>query len=164
MIRKAKFSDAVFIQKIRLTSIKHICSSDYSKIQIDAWLSRKITIEQIRDEVKDDVVEVIETNSRIWGYSHYKKYIVNNVPKVVIVALYIAPNAIGRGFGKELLESIIKKTKSWQYEYIELQSTITAKDFYKKNEFYVKNRSKIIINSVNIPFFTMERSVKDYQR
>lgn len=112
-----------------MRSIREVCSKDYSKEQIDGWGGRPFDADHWRRAIDDQHVWVVDSNGIVQGLG----YLVYSDERHVasILALYLVPEVIGKGFGREMVAQFIEKALHLGACKISLASTCTAKVFYE---------------------------------
>ena len=128
-VRRATLSDAFGIHQAHMKSITEICSKDYDEEQIEAWGNRPYNEESRIEAIKNDYVWVVESNKRIEGYAYLKIFDEHNYGE--IWGLYLTPIVCGKGFGRIIIELIIKEARKLKLKKIYLSSTKTSKKFYE---------------------------------
>lgn len=132
LIRKAIPKDAEGIHQAHMKSIQEICSKDYSVNEILAWGHRPYLEDQQVEEIKNDLVWVIEDNGSIEGYGHLMLFEKDGLMRGHILGLYLTPKVVGRSFGKAIVDLMMEEIKSANVKLVTLESTITAQNFYRK--------------------------------
>lgn len=128
LIRRARSEDAAKIINAHRRSIREVCSRDYSPDQIAVWSGRDFQETRWHQTIDRDIVWVIaDTANNIFGFGHLQ--IRGNVAEVM--GLYFVPEAIGRGFGKQMIRLMHKECESNSVQSISLTGTKTAKKFYE---------------------------------
>ena len=115
-----------------MKSIQEICSKDYSVNEILAWGHRPYQEDQQVEEIKNDLVWVIEDNGSIEGYGHLMLFEKGGLMRGHILGLYLTPKVVGRSFGKAIVDLMLEEIKSANVKLVTLESTITAQNFYRK--------------------------------
>ena len=153
-IRRAKHEDAEGIIIAHVSSIRNICSKDYTPAQIEAWAGRKFRAELWCQTIDRDYVWIIEHEGKILGFGHLA---LMSEELGEIMGLYLIPPAIGKGLAKALFAELFKTCQDNQLKKINLHATITAKSFYETLGFYQSGSDDTIkMQGVAIPCFPME--------
>ena len=111
-----------------MISIKEICSKDYTPLQIKAWGGREFFSGYMAVVDEDCPAWVIKEGSEIHGLCRLTLPKVGDIAN--ISALYIAPSATGRGFGKEFISLAKLTAMKSGFQRMYTDSTKTAKSFY----------------------------------
>ena len=153
-IRQAKIEDSKSIALLCRNTIKYVNSKDYTKSQIDAWLTKNTT-----KHMRDSFLRV--NRSKFVMLEDYKiiGVVSAKLDKKEISGLYINRKYIGRKIGKQLLQKMEDDMLSKKISIIKLHSTITAFNFYK-SQGYIKIRDEShIINGVSIPTILTKKNL-----
>lgn len=155
LIRRANSSDAEGIIGAHLSSIKNVCSKDYTKVQIEAWArGRNEKPEFMRQAIQRDFVWVVESQLRILGFSQLA---IMDDENAEVMGLYLMPKALGQGLGKELLHQILEVCRDRKLKSLSLLSTLTARKFYEGHGFVLQLPvTTILIQNVPVPCYAME--------
>jgi len=132
LIRRAVVQDAEAIHRAHMKSIQEICSKDHSPQEIQAWGHRPYREDQRVDSIQNDLVWVVEDSGLIEGYGHLKIFEKDGVKRGYISGLYLTPKIIGKSFGKTILDLMMEELRSAGVKRISLESTMTARNFYRK--------------------------------
>ena len=131
---------------------------DYTSEQIAAWGGRLFNADNLKNNIDQDVIWVVECNGRVQGFGHLKKTKVQSQETAFILALYLAPEALGVGAGQKILNHLETQAKEWGFKEIYLESTLRALGFYVKNGFNVTGPvTSCKINGTPIPCHPMKR-------
>lgn len=153
-IRPAKHEDAEDIIKVHVTSIRTICSKDYSPMQIQAWAGRKFRPELWKHTIDRDFVWIVENNLQILGFGHLA---IMSEQIGEIMGLYFIPPALGQGLGKKMFKTMLDVAQEHKLLKLSLYSTITAKSFYQMLGFFQSAGDDTIeMQGIAIPCFPME--------
>jgi len=132
-IRRARQEDAEGIIAAHRRSIREVCVADYSSEQIAAWSGRDFRIDRWHQSMERDLVWVVADESdRIFGFGHLQ---FSDQGTAQLAGLYFAPEIIGRGFGRKLVEQIKEECAKREVAEIHLTASKTAKQFYLKAGF-----------------------------
>lgn len=131
-IRRAEHRDAEAIIIAHVSSIREVCAKDYTPEQIKAWAGRKFKANLWCQTMDRDLVWVVEVEGIVRGYGHLA---IMGEGKAEVMGLYLAPEALGKGAGKELFKMILTEARKNGASDIELHSTLTAKTFYERQGF-----------------------------
>lgn len=134
-VRRAMIKDAEDIHNAHMTSIQKICSKDHSKEEIAVWGHRPFNKAQREFSIKNDLVLVAEKSSRIEGYCHIRSFEKDNLKQAHIFGLYLTPEVLGVSVGQTMIDTILEQCRYHGVDKVTLESTITAKSFYKKMGF-----------------------------
>lgn len=151
-IRLAQDGDYAAIARLHRQTIRHINSKDYPEDAIQVWSARS-NAQRFRgnaDRCKRWVAIMDEKiigfcdhgfNGELWG-------------------LYVHKDYGGRGIGSRLLQIAEKSLKKLGFKKITLQSTITAKDFYKKHDYKVLKKAFHPVGDKKLLIFLMYKKIR----
>lgn len=134
-VRKATPKDAEAIHRAHMKSIQEICSKDHSPQEIQAWGHRPYQEDRRVNSIKNNLVWVVEDNGSIEGYGGLKIFEKDGVKRGHIFGLYLTSEAVGKSFGKAIVELMMEEINFAKVKQVSLESTITARNFYKKMGF-----------------------------
>lgn len=156
-IRLAKQEDKFGIHQSHMESIRKVCAKDYSPEQIKAWGHRDFHPNKRTKLIESESVWVLEEDGKIYGHSEIGQ---TDDGQAYIYGLYFLPEAIGKGFGKKMLNLMESKAKSWGCAQIKLHSTITALTFYEKFGYaQICGADQVILGGVELPCFGMVKEI-----
>lgn len=131
-IRFAKPGDEPAIHDAHMRSIREICVKDHGTEEIKGWGHRELG-DRWTKEIQNGTVWVVERNGCIHGVGYIRFYVSDESIKLgYIHALYLTPEAHGRGLGLRLLEILVDRAKLERAKAVKLESSITAHNFYLK--------------------------------
>ena len=123
-IRKASNSDKGNISRLHIASIRKLCGSYYTHQQLNAWTSvlAPSAYDQALKEKLFLVAEDSENNLLGIGILDFENK--------EISAIYVLPDAVGKGVGSKLLNELEKIARNNGIFEITVHSTLNAKGFY----------------------------------
>lgn len=153
-IRRARKEDATGIIGAHRRSIREVCSRDYTPEQIAAWSGRDFQEVRWHETMDRDIVWVVaDASDNIYGFGHLKLI----TESAELMGLYFVPEAIGRGFGKKMIELMRKECDLKKIKTISLTGTKTAKKFYEVAGFaQVGPMKEVSIGGIPIGVFQMQ--------
>ena len=134
-IRRAALQDARGIHEAHMTSILEVCSNEHSPEEIEVWGKRPYDAEARIKSIQEDLVWVVEDHGVIQGYACVVRKEWNGVKRARLMALYLTPNVLGHGVGKDLLQLALRQIQLEGMSEISLLSTLNAHSFYLKHGF-----------------------------
>jgi methyltransferase (TIGR00027 family) len=148
MIRIALPDDALAIHNLHTRSVRGLCTRDYPKEVIEAWLLGR-SPEGYRGIAKKEMY-VFEEGGAICGFSH--------VVPIYGVALFVDPDHTKRGVGRALFEHALALIRASGSVPVPFEATITALPFYLKmgcteirRSFVEKNHVKVETVLMRLP-------------
>ncbi len=134
-IRKAKPEDAQGIHEAHMRSIREVCSKDHSSEEIQGWGNRPFREQDRINAINNHWVWVIDISGKIEGFGHFSLITKDENLYGHIMGLYLAPEALGKGYGVKIVQMMIAEAKEKNVKEINLESTLTALRFYQKMGF-----------------------------
>lgn len=122
----------------------------YSEEQIQKW-DKNLTISQ--DYIRNNNTFKLTENDLILGYY---SYLFENEKTVKLDNLFILPEHIGKGFGKQLLLDFLNRMKEEKIEKIILDSEPNAESFYSKMGFVKIGEFETSIKNRFMPIMEMK--------
>jgi len=127
VIRKAEAKDAAAFCYVIRTSVIELCKLDHhdNRDRLAEWLGNK-TVENCEEWIRDTHSNsfVAEDKDKVVGIAHigHNGY---------LFLCYVLPEVKGLGFGGQLLNAVETSLKHLGVQFINLESTLTAKRFYE---------------------------------
>ncbi|HOO89979.1 MAG TPA: GNAT family N-acetyltransferase [Syntrophales bacterium] len=123
-IRKASDADKETISRLHVASIRGLCANHYTREQLHAWTG--VLIPSVYDQALQEKVFFVACDSQdeLLGIG------ILDVENKEVSAVYIRPNAAGKGIGSELLNELEKTARNKNIATITVYSTLNAKGFY----------------------------------
>lgn len=129
LIRSALLCDAAGIHEAHMRSIREVCVKDHGEEEVKGWGHRELG-DRWTNAIKNKEVLVVEYGNKIAGVGHLRI-----IPEKEVVghlhALYLTPEVIGMGLGKAMMKRLLMMARELKAQFVELDSSITAYDFYK---------------------------------
>jgi len=135
VIRRATIRDAKAMHDAHMRSIQQVCIRDHSQEEVAAWGHRPFNQEQREFSIKNDFVLVVDRENKIEGYGHIRTFDKEGRRQSHILGLYLTPEVLGAAVGRSMMEIIFEYCRYQKVKRIALESTITARAFYKKMGF-----------------------------
>jgi len=161
-MRKAVASDALGIHNAHMSSIREMCSSEYSEEQIKAWGGRAFEEEKWVYSINKQQVWVATVGETVEGYCHViiRESVAGKYGE--LAGLYITPKIIGRGVGKTFLQLAENLLKEQGIERLVTRSTKTAKEFYLSQGFFTNHDdASPCFSGVSIECIGMEKKLNE---
>jgi len=121
-IRNAYQDEAEMLGAIAIQSKAHW---GYSQEFIDACRQE---LTYAADDIRHGCFVVIEAEERVQGFYSLARI---SSTEVELDALFVRPEAIGKGFGRVLMEDAKGRAKSWGAQIMTIQADPNALQFYK---------------------------------
>ena len=120
-IRLAKIEEKEKIIQLQTNSLQKIASKDYTTPQIASLVKQQALF-----RFNKEIVFVAVLAEKIVGFASI------HVDKPEIYGLFVSPEFTGRGIGTILLQNIEKIAIQKKHKFIYVNSSLTAKKFYRK--------------------------------
>ena len=139
-IRDAKETDADIVWRIHTGCIEKVCSSHYSKEEVEQWARRQRPDNYVQFIRKDEFI-VAAQEGCVVGFGHlgacedHEKF--PQGIKLEVKALYVFPEAAGRGTGRALFEELRRRAVDRRCSRLGVCSTLNAVPFYESCGFTV---------------------------
>lgn len=156
ILRKAVPGEEVAIHDAHMRSIREVCVKDHGQEEIRGWGNRPLGNRWTESIVNGDVW-VVESDGKIEGVGCIKVTQENEEKIAELMALYLTPKVISKGFGKHLCDILLDQVKNINISRVILNSSLTAREFYKMMGFIESGPiTKVIIGGYpvsSIPMF-----------
>jgi putative acetyltransferase len=146
-IRKFRPEDAAELARMHKATVKGINAKDYNDKQIEAWTCR-LSAKNLRKSLSKTTCYVAVEKGKLIGYSDLTS-------KGEIIRLYVHKDFQGKGAGKKLMDKIEGVARKKSMKKIYFHSTITAKEFYKRQGFRAVRKKKIKFGSQSLDVIYM---------
>lgn len=120
-IRLAKIEENEKIIQLQTDSIEKLASQDYTSLQIESLVKTQALL-----RFKDEIIFVAVLVEKIVGFASI------HIHKPEIYGLFVSPEFARQGIGTKLLETIEKIAIQKKHKFIYVNSSLTAKVFYRK--------------------------------
>lgn len=139
-IRDAQETDADAIWRIHTGSIEKLCSTHYSKTDIEQWTRRQAPEKYVNFIGQDDFIVAI-CEGRVVGFGHMgacedREKLVPSV-ELEVKGLYVSPEVVGRGVGRALFGELERRAVERGCRQLTVCSTLNAIPFYESCGFVV---------------------------
>ncbi len=151
LLRPATLNDITALRNLYFNTITTINAKDYKAEQITAWSSTADRIEGLTKKINEQYFYVAENiENKITGFAS-----LDNTGYLDV--MYVHKDFQRQGIAQILLNKIIETARELNITIIESEVSITAKPFFKKNGFTVVEEQAVIINSVALTNYKMQR-------
>lgn len=148
-IRKFETKDAEAVSALIAKTMRTTNAKDYSAEMIDATLSR-LTPDNILQRANLMHFYVVCDNDKIIGCGAIGSYW-GKIDESSLFNIFVLPEYQGIGIGRKIIETLERDEYFLRAKRIEIPSSITASEFYKKLGYDYKNGKKIIDEEQHIP-------------
>jgi GNAT superfamily N-acetyltransferase len=119
------------MHEAHMRSIREVCIRDHGEEEVKGWGNRPLG-DRWQKQVREAGSWVVELGGRIVGVAYIHVDKAEPEVQAHIHALYLAPEAIGKGVGRRLLGLMLDLARNAGAKAVTLDSTLTAQDFYKR--------------------------------
>ena len=133
-IRRAAQEDIKSIWNVHIRAIQEICKSHYSQKEIEDW-SEVLKPTRYSEPIKRGSFFVAVDDNVIVGFGNL------NQDSGEIEAVYVAPEYVGRGVGREILRALESVAREVGLTVLRLSSSLNAVQFYE-NAGYRRQKQK----------------------
>ncbi len=128
-IRRAELDDCDAICAVHIASIRELCGPHYRAEQIDAWAGGK-SPERSRKAVDEhETFVAVGDDGVVVGFGQL------DARTGQVMAVYVAPEHIGAGVGRKLVEAIEHTALECGLNVLHIHSSLNAVDFYVRMGF-----------------------------
>ena len=123
-IRRATQRDRESIWNVHIRAIQEVCKSHYSQKEIEDW-SEVIKPTRYNEPIKRGAFFVAVDDNVIVGFGNL------NQDSGEIEAVYVAPEYVRRGVGREILQALESVARDVGLKLLRLSSSLNAVQFYE---------------------------------
>ena len=124
-IRPAGASDVDGIWRVHNESIRALCREHYGAREIAAWIAFRPP-EAYRAALASRILFVAEWQEEIVGFGQF------DPARGEVEACYVAPDAVGRGVGSDLVARMEEQARATGHAVVRLNATLNAEGFYAR--------------------------------
>ena len=124
-IRPAGWSDVEGIWRVHNESIRVLCRERYGPREIAAWIAFRPP-EAYRAALASRTLFVAERQEEIVGFGQF------DPARGEVEACYVAPEAVGKGVGAELIARMEEQARATGHAVVRLNATLNAESFYAR--------------------------------
>ena len=133
-IRRATQRDRESIWNVHIRAIQEVCESHYSQKEIENW-SEALKPTRYDEPIKRGAFFVAVDDNVIVGFGNLNQY------SGEIEAVYVAPEYVRRGVGREILKALESVAREVGLTILYLSSSLNAVQFYE-NAGYRRQKQK----------------------
>lgn len=152
-IRKGTIQDIPSISLLCEETIASICKKHYNTEQIRVWCDCFKNHKGLEDLFDDEEFFIAEINHQIVGIASLRFDGHLNL-------FYVHKEFQNQGVGKELINAVINFAEEDQILHIDAEVSKTAKSFFLKNNFAIKERNHKNLQGVQFTNYRMGKFVK----
>lgn len=151
-LRPYRESDAGELLELFRRTVREVNSRDYSPRQIEAWASDEVTESAWAKRFADRFTVVAEMDGHPVGFAELE-------PDGHIDRFFVASNSQGKGIGGMLMAAIVKEARHRGLESLRLESSITAKAFFERQQFRTVCSQSVTLRGAVFTNFRMCRDI-----
>lgn len=151
--RQATTSDAQTLWWTKNAAIDSIDTDAYTAAQLSAWKPDGEAIEDFEQAIESDRFDAViaEVDGEDVGYG------VLNVDTGRIDALFVHPDYMNQGIATSLVSQLESRARMHDISEVEIVSSLNAKPFYEKLEYWDFGRKTRSIDGCDIEFAIMRK-------
>ena len=147
-IRQAHSDDVIQLLRIQTDSLRTLCISDYSSLELEALIERNLRHFSLGGH-RGEFILVAEVDGVIVGWSA--------LLGSQISAIYVHPQFIRQSIGSQLLRAIEAKAINFKYRTLKVAASFTARAFYQCHGYQIIGRSFLLAQNFSIPYLKMKK-------
>ncbi len=151
-IRSAEPDDAAAIAALLIRSIREVCGPDYDN-------DERLLAQWCANKTPDNIARWTGDPNSYWIVALADDTIAGTASMTLngdIKLCYVLPEYLHRGIGKAMLEQLLQQARLLGLHTLRLESTRTAREFYKRNGFI---ETGMTLGMGIIPSYAMERDL-----
>ncbi|MFA7314419.1 MAG: GNAT family N-acetyltransferase [Candidatus Magasanikbacteria bacterium] len=152
-IRLARDEDYVVIARLHRQTIRQVNKKDYNKEQIRVWSGRTST-KRFRESAHMCKRWVALDTEKVIGFADHP------LDKCVLWGLFVHKDYIGKSVGSKLIKKVEASLLKQGCKNIKIESTITAKEFYKKQGYKVRKKSFHQFENQKVETYILSKKIK----
>lgn len=154
LIRRAELNDKNWICNLHTAATLGLCKTHYSEHQIQAWI-KYISPALYHEVIQKQYAVVAMNGRRLVGFGAI------NLDNFEIDALYVSPQASGKGIGLGLLKILENKAKRMGATRMQLYSTLNAVAFYSRASYRIVQAAvETLPDGVELDCVYMEKIIR----
>jgi putative acetyltransferase len=151
-IRIAQPTDVDAIRQLFQETIETINQKDYNPAQIRIWAAGAQRIANWQKKIQEQYFVVAEKGDIMVGFASIEK-------NGYIDFMYIHKNYQNQGIARSLLKELESKAESLSLTKVWANVSITARPFFKKQDFQITNLSIKSLENIEFENAVMEKSI-----
>ncbi len=152
-MREAQLSDAPAILDVHVRSINVLCAGHYSRSECRAWTS-DARVETYQNAIRGcfESLYVACVDSKIIGFSA--------LATRELRALYLDPNFVGMGYGKQMLQQTEDIARSQRMTLLYLDASLNAVFFYQSQGYEILRAAHMeLADGTRLPSMRMKKKI-----
>lgn len=152
ILRKAQIEDYPNIISLIKESVFSSCSDDYTLLQLNAWIPKKVDLKRFSSSLSGCLNLVCVEGEDVVGF-------ISTTTDGYINRLFTHSNYQGRGIATMLLERTEQWAKSMGLDFLFLDSSITAEKFYLNRGFHEIEKTVLQRDGVELNAILMKKNI-----
>lgn len=142
IIRRFDNKDATEVSRLICRNFLEVNINDYPKEQMH-YLCKIYSSNKVIEIADSGHMYVVCISNNIVGCGTIASFF-GRIDEAILLTIFVIPELHGRGIGSKILETLESDEHFLRSKRIEIPSSITACEFYKKIGYVYKNRVKIL--------------------
>ena len=153
-IRRATQEDIESIWNVHIRAIQEACKSRYSSKEIEDW-SQVLRPARYNQPIKRGSFFVAVDDNLIVGFGNL------NQDSGEIEAVYVAPEYVGRGVGREILQVLESVARDLGLPILRLSSSLNAVQFYENAGYRRQNQKRYLLPGEMVACLPMVKELSE---
>lgn len=146
-LRKYQSSDCEEIAKLFYDTVHRINARDYSKEELDAWATGKVSLSTWDQSFRNTHTLVVIENEQIIGFANMGK-------TGYLDMLYVHKDHQNEGVATLLCNALESSSKA---NHFSVHASITAKPFFEHRGYCVTKKQQVLRHGIYLTNFVMEK-------
>jgi putative acetyltransferase len=151
-LRRARPEDAATVARLFRDTVRSVNRQDYSDAQIDAWAPYEVDLDRWRQLIENSHFLVASSGGMVVGFA-------NLDGEDYVDLLYVHKDLLRRRIAARLIEEIEREAKKRGAQRLWTQSSITAKKFFERQGFVVRQPQRVEHNGQTFDNYVMEKRI-----
>ncbi|MEG1520353.1 MAG: GNAT family N-acetyltransferase [Clostridia bacterium] len=150
-IERYKTEDLNEIAKLFFETVHSVCARDYSQAQLDAWANGEIDRDAWDKSLLTNFAVTARIDGKLVGFGDVSA-------QGYLDRLYVDKDFQNQGIGTKICEELENFCKQNKIQSIETHSSITARSFFNKRDFYIEKVQTVKRNGIDLTNYVMRKS------
>jgi N-acetylglutamate synthase-like GNAT family acetyltransferase len=154
-VRRARGEDAESVGRVHRSAIRGLCRTHYTDEQIEAWSGPRPQ-GRFEKAISEREFYVAEREGEVVGFGNLDR------EAGEVEAVYVAPDAAGRGVGMKLLRTVEARARELGIKSLSVDASLNAVGFYERAGFVLRaTGAHRLWNGVDLPCAHMSKELAD---
>lgn len=151
-VRPYEPTDAAALAEVMFRSVREGARADYSSAQVAAWLPSPMAEQTVRSRAEDGrwVFVAVDGADRPLGF-------IDLEADGHIDLLYCVPEAIGRGIGARLYDTLEETARAAGMERLYVEASESARRLFERKGFILRERREVTRRGVILHNYAMDK-------